>query len=214
MMTNVLNNLKNKKGLTMIELMLAILIAGIITAAIGGYLAVHIRSYETAQDLVDVQYEAQMALNGMSEIIMESRGLYEIESQAGTFFTDGDLGTTGINTDGYVEDVRALVFTGLEEGGFSVYHVFVKEADSTELMYYNTTDAAIFNDLDRATMFARNIKSMEVVAAQPSHSDTINSSMMTFEEAEAVEIIFILERGESRDLEVRTIAKYRNVIPE
>lgn len=67
--------MKNNQGFTVIELMLAIVIAGLITAAISGFLLVHIRSYETTKDIVDIQYDSQLGLNNIGKTAMESKGL-------------------------------------------------------------------------------------------------------------------------------------------
>ncbi|MDA3846614.1 MAG: hypothetical protein PF505_08740 [Vallitaleaceae bacterium] len=217
-MMNKKNNrlLHNIIGLTVVEVMVAIVIAGIISGAIGSYLMVHIKSYEVAQDVIDLQYEAQMALNGMSEIIMESRGLYEIQDQDGNSYVDGTL----IN-DGYVADTKVLAFQGLEVGGLPLYHVFIKEAGTLadplyEVMYYNTTNPAILLDSDRATLYARNVSNMAVIAAQGSYTAELveGSSVVTpFDKSTGVEVVLYLEVGEEVNLEVRTIAKYRNIIP-
>jgi len=212
MMSNRLRCIsKNIKGLTIVEVMVAIIIAGIISAAIGSFLVVHIKSYEVAQDVIDIQYEAQVALNGMSEIIMESRGLYEIQDQDGHSYIDGTL----IN-DGYVSNARVLVFEGLEVGTLPLYHVFIKEDGISDIMYYNTTNAAILDDIGRETLYARNVSNMAVIAAQGSYNSADDpSEFESFDESGGIEIDLSLQRGDDDNtLEIRTIAKYRNSRPD
>jgi len=66
-------------GFSVIELMLAIVIAGMMMGAVGGFLTAHIKSFETTLDVIDVQYEGQLALNALSKVAMESKGIYHVQ---------------------------------------------------------------------------------------------------------------------------------------
>lgn len=68
------------KGFTVIELMLAILIAGMIMAAVGSFLNFSMKSFNLTKEVIDVQYEAQMAINQLTDIGRESIGIIAFES--------------------------------------------------------------------------------------------------------------------------------------
>lgn len=69
----------NNKGFTTIELIIAIAIAGIIMGAVGTFLVFNLRGFNITKDIIDIQYEAQLAMNQMSNIAMESTGIILIE---------------------------------------------------------------------------------------------------------------------------------------
>lgn len=67
----------------MIELMVAIAIAGIISSAIGAFMIFHISSYESTKKIIDIQYESQVGLESFGKIAMESKGIYKLEDSSG-----------------------------------------------------------------------------------------------------------------------------------
>ena len=69
----------NNKGFTVIELILAIAIAGIIMGALGTFLTFNLRGFNATKDIIDIQYEAQLTMNQLSDIMKESGGILEIE---------------------------------------------------------------------------------------------------------------------------------------
>ena len=69
------NLLHNEKGLSAVEMVLAVAIAGLIIGSLTGYLTTHIKSFETTVDVVDVQYEGQLAYNALGKVAMESTGI-------------------------------------------------------------------------------------------------------------------------------------------
>lgn len=74
----------NNRGFTTIELILAILIAGIIMGAVGTFITFNMRSFNGTTDIIDIQYEGQLAVNQIVDIARESTGIVGISDLSGT----------------------------------------------------------------------------------------------------------------------------------
>jgi prepilin-type N-terminal cleavage/methylation domain-containing protein len=197
----MIKRLLNNKGMTLIEVMLAILIAGGIAAAMGVFLTAHVRTYETTQDIIDVQYEGQLALNNMSRIAMESKGVNSIVN-AGGFDVDLDAD--------YHSTISVISFKGLydETNNWYIYHIFTYDqaSGSTEIWYSNSTDAALTNPYNES-LFARNIIAFEAEPAKGSFSGGLGGE--SYNESDGIQFNLTLEDGNA-ELDISTLAKYRN----
>ncbi|MDF1617024.1 prepilin-type N-terminal cleavage/methylation domain-containing protein [Petrocella sp. FN5] len=80
--------MNNNKGFTTIELILAIAIAGIIMGAVGTYLTFNLKGFNATKSVIDIQYEGQLAMNQLTAIAKESKGIEAIEDQAGNSSID------------------------------------------------------------------------------------------------------------------------------
>lgn len=226
---NKLKYINNEKGLTLVEMLVALLISALITGAISSYLVVHIKTFEVSQDIIDLQYEAQLSVNEMSKSIMESRGLKEIQIQGATTVVDLE----GINN---IPDVKMFALVGLGSASSEpAFHVYVNDVTTGNniVYYYGLTDTdlvgysdniyqyisdqeALSEPFQDGDIFAKNIVGMDIKAAQSSFSNTSTASgiELMLSEAEGIELILYLEKGDNTDLTVRSIAKYRNIKPE
>lgn len=63
---------KNQKGFTLVELLIAIAIMSIVLAAVCGFIIVGSRSYANANSDITVQQESQLALNQMSDVLIDT----------------------------------------------------------------------------------------------------------------------------------------------
>ena len=63
---------KNQKGFTIVELLIAIAILSIVIAAVCGFILVGSRSYAAGNSDISVQQEAQLALNQMSDVVIDT----------------------------------------------------------------------------------------------------------------------------------------------
>lgn len=63
---------KNHKGFTLVELIIAVAILSIVTLAVCGFIVVGSRSYTSANTDVMLQQEAQLALNQISDVIIDT----------------------------------------------------------------------------------------------------------------------------------------------
>ncbi len=62
----------NNKGLTLVELMIAMAIASIVIGSITYFMAASTKSYRKANDEITLQLEAQTILNQLNELIIEA----------------------------------------------------------------------------------------------------------------------------------------------
>ena len=63
---------KNQKGFTLVELIIAVAILAIVTAAVCGFIVVGSRSYASSNTDIMLQQDAQLALNQMSDVIIDT----------------------------------------------------------------------------------------------------------------------------------------------
>ncbi len=63
---------KKNSGFSLVELIIAIAILSIVTAAVCGFIIVTSRNYANGNDDISVQQEAQLALNQMSDVIIDA----------------------------------------------------------------------------------------------------------------------------------------------
>lgn len=72
-------------GFTTIELIVAIAIAGIIMGAVGTFLTFNLRSFNTTTDIIDTQYEGQLTMTQLVDILKSSDGVRTVSGH-----TDAD----------------------------------------------------------------------------------------------------------------------------
>ena len=63
---------KNQKGFTIVELIIAVAILAVVTLAVCGFIVVGSRSYTSANTDIMLQQEAQLALNQISDVIIDT----------------------------------------------------------------------------------------------------------------------------------------------
>jgi prepilin-type N-terminal cleavage/methylation domain-containing protein len=73
---------KHQSGFTLVEVMVTLVIVTMLVGVIGSFLVMHLKSYETTKSVIDIQYEAQLALNRLGKVAMESAGVYNIDSES------------------------------------------------------------------------------------------------------------------------------------
>ena len=97
-------NRKNNKGLSLVELIVAIAILAVVSIGILGFVAFSSRNYSSANKNVKLQYEQQMTVNRIRDIVLEtSRGiafddathkLTVFSDTAGSSLADGSIDPT------------------------------------------------------------------------------------------------------------------------
>lgn len=194
------------KGFTVIEMMVAIIIAGLLTASIFSFLLVHIKSYKTTEDMVNLQYDGQIVLNQISNIAMESKGIYRISLiNDASFLEEIELNsiTNKISIDN--ED-EYIVFMSDSETIIE-YHIFKFKGNNT--LEYSLSKNADLSFPENYGVIGKNIKSFNLT---PSKSNlSADSGGESFKASNGIEIELELEKDGSL-LTVNTQAKYRNKI--
>jgi prepilin-type N-terminal cleavage/methylation domain-containing protein len=66
---------KNKKGFTLIELIVALSIAVIVISAVGSFLVSNLKSFNMANDQIDSQAQAKKALEFFTDTVMQGSGI-------------------------------------------------------------------------------------------------------------------------------------------
>ncbi len=62
--------------------MVTLVIVTMLVGVIGSFLVMHLKSYETTKSVIDIQYEAQLALSRLGKVAMESAGVYNVNSES------------------------------------------------------------------------------------------------------------------------------------
>ncbi len=76
-----MEKLGNNKGLTLVELVIAITMSTIVMGAAAMFLYQANRSYNAAESSIDVQMEAQIVMEQLSNWVLESNKIYVLEDQ-------------------------------------------------------------------------------------------------------------------------------------
>ncbi len=142
---------KSESGFSAVEMLVAVTIVGMIMGAIGSFLSSSIRSFETTVDVIDIQFEGQLAFNAIGKTAMESTGI--------DYIHDGALEKTGTNE--VVVDPQFLGFNN-SDGTITIF--YFNDAED-KLMFKTTTDLdSEYNltDMDSWYDFAYNIDTWTV----------------------------------------------------
>lgn len=81
----------NNKGLTLVELMIAMAIATIVIGSITYFMATSTKSYRKANDEITLQLEGQTILNQLKELIIEAHNVKMDESAKTLTIYRGDM---------------------------------------------------------------------------------------------------------------------------
>lgn len=115
---------KNNSGFSLIELVVSIAILAIVSAAIFEFVMVAIKHYQKETREVELQYEAQLAMNQLQDLL--------IDATKGVSYTVN--GSTLIQSDG---DIAGVAVTSKEITIYNTerYYVVTWKADQEKLFY-------------------------------------------------------------------------------
>lgn len=185
---------KDQKGFTLVELLIAVAIMSIVLAAVCGFIVVGSKSYAAANSDINVQQEAQLALNQMSDVMIDT--------------------TRSVNYAGYDSSgsptlvVKDSEFTFEPTGkSLTLYNgTSVKQADGSELVeegngnknyqfYWDKTDEVLWyteQAITQNTFPALGDPAWEVLA---DHVTDFSIDLTQVEEKRVVQIAMTLEYG-------------------
>lgn len=122
----------NNKGYSLVELIVSVAILTIITSAILGFIVTGTKSYGNVSEDVDLQQEAQLSMNQLGDIIIDStNGLkyYYNDNEANTVLSDADIaGDPTSKTFAIYNTVKETV-SGVTVEKKYIYNLIWKSAD-------------------------------------------------------------------------------------
>lgn len=124
---------KNQKGFTLVELLIVVAIMSIVALAVCGFIMSGVRSYHEASNDINVQQEAQLAMNQITDVLIDMNGKLEYvcckDSQEQTVCKEDELT--------FEPDDKLLWYQGEESGGQNYCFLWDK---ASENLYYAETD--------------------------------------------------------------------------
>ena len=132
---------KNQKGFTLVELIIAVAILAIVTLAVSGFIVVGSRSYTSANTDIMLQQDAQLALNQISDVIIDTTDSINYGVRAGGV---GDMQLVLKDSEfGGEATEKCLAVVNKNEAGSTndnVSYWFYWSKDD-ETIYFNKVDA-------------------------------------------------------------------------
>ena len=200
---------KNQKGFTLVELIIAVAILAIVTLAVCGFIVVGSKSYTSANTDIMLQQEAQLALNQISDVIIDTTDSisYSVGTSGGlqNVLRDSEYG--GDATD------KCLVVVNRNDASSN-------NNNPSYWFYWNKDDEKIyFNEVPvNSTMTADEIQagfdSVGAAADKPvlaEHVTDLSIDISQFEENRVVMISMTLQNG-NREYSTSNNVTVRNKI--
>ncbi len=131
----------NQKGFSLIELIVAIAILTLVGAAVVGFCMSGTNSYKTVSTEVDLQYEAQLAVNQLSDLLIDANHGVGFDSAAGTLFIFNDSAAYAIVWDASAQQLML--------NKYSVTSGEVKLESSNLMAEYVTAISAVIPTEDK-----------------------------------------------------------------
>ncbi len=173
---------KNHKGFTLVELIIAVAILSIVTLAVCGFIVVGSRSYTSANTDVMLQQEAQLALNQISDVIIDTTdsinygGKSDSASEMEMVLKDSEF------SEEPTEKCLVVVNKKASNNDNPSYWFSWNKAE--EVIYFNTSDDVVdesnpephFVDADKAVL-AQHVKEFHVDISQFEQNRVVMVSM-------------------------------------
>lgn len=173
---------KNHKGFTLVELIIAVAIMSIVTLAVCGFIVVGSRSYTSANTDVMLQQEAQLALNQISDVIIDTTdsinygGKSDSASEMEMVLKDSEF------SEEPTEKCLVVVNKKASNNDNPSYWFSWNKAE--EVIYFNTSDDVVdesnpepnFVDADKAVL-AQHVKEFHVDISQFEQNRVVKVSM-------------------------------------
>lgn len=188
---------KNQKGFTLVELIIAVAILSVVTLAICGFIAVSSRSYTSANTDIMLQQEAQLTLNQISDVIIDTTDSINYGNGSETVLKDSEFSSDPAT--------KTLIVVNRKDGNNDNPSYRFDWVKDDQVIYFNTSDTVI-DDSHPAPVFD---DSKRAILAQ--HVREIHIDISQFEENRVVMISMTFENG-SREYTTSNNVTVRNRI--
>lgn len=167
---------KNQKGFTLVELIIAIAILAIVTLAVCGFIVVGSRSYTSANTDIMLQQEAQLALNQISDVIIDTTDSISYGNGMELVLKDSEFSSE--------PDEKILVVVNKKGSNNDNDSYRFEWSKDSETIYFNTSDTVIddtnlepvFDDTNRAIL-AQHVKELHIDISQFEENRVVMISM-------------------------------------
>lgn len=167
---------KNQKGFTLVELIIAIAILAIVTLAVCGFIVVGSRSYTSANTDIMLQQEAQLALNQISDVIIDTTDSISYGNGTELVLKDSEFSSE--------PDEKILVVVNKKGSNNDNDSYRFEWSKDSETIYFNTSDTVIddtnpkpvFDDTNRAIL-AQHVKELHIDISQFEENRVVMISM-------------------------------------
>ena len=172
---------KNQKGFTLVELIIAIAILAVVSLAICGFIVVGSRGYTAANTDIMLQQEAQLALNQISDVIIDTTD--SISYGDGTNLVLKDSEFSGEPSE------KILVVVNKKDSNNDNDSYRFEWSKDDQIIYFNTSDTVI-DDANPVPVFD---DSKKAILAQ--HVREMHIDISQFEENRVVMVSMTFEKG-------------------
>lgn len=173
---------ENQKGFTLVELIIAVAIMSIVLLAVCGFIVVGSRSYASANTDISLQQEAQLALNQISDVIIDTTdsinygGKSDTASEMEMVLKDSEF--SGEPTE------KCLVVVNRKASNNDNPSYWFSWNKADEVIYFNTSDdvvdeshpSPVFVDADKAVL-AQHVKEFHIDISQFEENRVVMISM-------------------------------------
>lgn len=173
---------QNQKGFTLVELIIAVAIMAIVAAAVCGFIIVGSRSYTSANTDIMLQQEAQLALNQISDVIIDTTdsinygGKNDSASEMQMVLKDSEFSVDPTE--------KCLVVVNKKAGNNDNPSYWFSWNKTDEVIYFNTSDDVVdesnpepyFSDADKAIL-AQHVKELHIDISQFEKNRVVMISM-------------------------------------
>lgn len=173
---------KDHKGFTLVELIIAVAIMSIVTLAVCGFIVVGSRSYASANTDIMLQQEAQLALNQISDVIIDTTdsinygGKDDAASEMQMVLKDSEFSTEPTE--------KCLIVINKKDGNNDNPSYWFSWNKTDEVIYFNTSDDVVdesnpkpeFVDADKAIL-AQHVKELHIDISQFEENRVVMISM-------------------------------------
>ncbi len=167
---------KDHKGFTLVELIIAIAILAIVTLAVCGFIVVGSRSYTSANTDIMLQQEAQLALNQISDVIIDTTDSINYGNGTELVLKDSEFSSE--------PDEKILVVVNKKGSNNDNDSYRFEWSKDSETIYFNTSDTVIddthtepvFDNANRAIL-AQHVKELHIDISQFEENRVVMISM-------------------------------------